>query len=346
MPDRRTRRVLLVALRLMVSCGLIIYLVWQADPANIWARWQQADFGLIGLALLIQLGCVALSAFKWDVLLRARGMQIPYRWLLAVYFIGQFANNFLPTSVGGDALRVVQLGRRISSYAQASASVFIERLTGFVALSLIANLALLITSTDLFGTRLVNDPTLSIGAAAFALAGVAAGAAALAAPWFLRITGVRLPARIRKPLQSIADALGAYAGDLPTLLKALGLSLLFHLSWISLHIVAGLAIGIAAPPIIYAVMVPLTDMLGLAPIFFNNLGARDFMFTLYLGQIGIPTASALALAFTAFTIRLVISSLGGLVLLFGGVEFAQATAEEPAPEEAVVPQGSGDTVTR
>ncbi len=60
-------------------------------------------------------------------------------WLLGAYLAGQFANNFLPTTVGGDALRIAQLGRRIGSYSQASASVFVERLTGFLALSLLAN---------------------------------------------------------------------------------------------------------------------------------------------------------------------------------------------------------------
>ena len=66
-------------------------------------------------------------------LLRANGQPQPYPWLVGVYFAGQFANNFLPTSVGGDAMRVVALGRRTGSYAQASASVFMERLTGFLA---------------------------------------------------------------------------------------------------------------------------------------------------------------------------------------------------------------------
>lgn len=318
MTERRPWRTLLVALRLLVSGGLLTYLVIQADPANIWQTWRQSNLGLLGLALLIQLGCVVVSAVKWRVLLRARSHDLPFPWLLRVYFIGQFANNFLPTSVGGDALRVVQLGRRIGSYAQSSASVFLERLTGFLALSLIANLALLVTSTDLVGLRVVTEPTLTFAAMGFAGLGILAGLATFAAPWALRRLGPRLPAVARRPLQSIADALGAYAGDRGTLLRALGISLLFHSMWISMHIVCGIAVGIAAPPLIYTLMVPLTDILGLAPIFFNNVGARDLVFTIYLGQLDVPQAAALALAFTAFTVRLVISAIGGVALLLGG----------------------------
>lgn len=330
MQSRPGRRALLMALRLIVSGGLLAFLVWQADPATIWERWRMASLPLLVLTFLIQLGCLVLSAFKWSVLLRARGHNPPFGWLLGLYLVGQFANNFLPTSVGGDAVRLISLGRRIGSYAQASASVFLERLTGFLALSLIANLALLVTSTDLFGMRLDSDPRLTMAATVFAVAGVAAAMGAFAAPWLLGRFGGRLPERIRKPLQSVAEALGAYAGDWPTLLKALGLSLLFHSCWIGLHIVAGMALRIDAPAAIYALMVPLTDILGLIPIFFNNVGARDLVFTLYLSQVGIPDATAIALAFTAFTVRLLASALGGLVLLFGGREALGQQSEQAA----------------
>jgi hypothetical protein len=93
--------------------------------------------------------------------------------------------------------------------------------------------------------------------------------------------------------------------------------------------------------LIYTLMVPLTDIVGLAPIFFNNLGARDLVFTLYLRQVGIPDATALALAFTAFTVRLAVSSLGGLVLLLGGAAMRAAPAPPPAPaDDPATPAGS------
>lgn len=341
MPTRRNWRPFWIVLRFLVSGGLLAFLVWQANPANIWAQWRQASLALLLLAALLQLLCICISAFKWGVLLRANRQAQPYPWLLAVYFVGQFANNFLPTSVGGDATRVVALGRRTGSYAQASASVFMERLTGFLALSLIALGALLVTSTDLFGMRLVTAPTLTATAAAFALLAVAVAGASFASPWLLPRISWLLPGVVRKPLARVAETLGEYGADRVALAKAMGLSFLFHSSWISMHLVCGLALAIAAPPLIYALMVPLTDILGLAPIFFNNVGARDLVFTLYLRQVGVPDATALALAFTAFTVRLVVSSIGGLVLLFGGADFRAAPNEEPDPEAHAPEAASG-----
>lgn len=324
---RPSRRTLLFVLRLVVSGGLLAFLVWQADPSNIWATWQRASLPLLALAALLQVACIFISAFKWGVLLRANGHQQPYRWLVGVYFVGQFANNFLPTSVGGDAMRVLALGRRTGSFAQASASVFMERLSGFLALSLIALGALLVTATDLLGLRLVTDAALTWATAGFALAAVGAAGVSFASPWLLGRLGPLIPAFARAPLSKAAATLGEYAGSRGTIAKVMALSLLFHTCWISLHLACGLALGVAAPPVIYALMVPLTDIIGLAPIFFNNLGAREVVFTLYLRQVGVPDATALALAFTAFSIRLVISSIGGLVLLFGQGYRVQQTAD-------------------
>lgn len=341
MATRRNWRPLWIALRFLVSGGLLAYLVWRADPANIWAQWRQASLGLLALAALLQVLCICISAFRWSVLLRANREPQPYRWLLAVYFVGQFANNFLPTSVGGDAMRVLALGRRTGSYARASASVFMERLMGFLALSLIALAALLVTSTDLFGARLVTAPALTLLAGGFALAAVAAAAVALASPWLLPRVSPLLPEVIRRPLAKIAATLGEYGDDRATLARVMGLSLLFHCTWITMHLVCGLALAVAAPPLIYALMVPLTDILGLAPIFFNNVGARDLVFTIYLRQVGVPDATALALAFTAFSVRLLVSSIGGLVLLFGGADLRGAPLPQADPEAP--PQEAADT---
>src|SRR5688572_29690661 len=151
-------RSLSLPLRILVSGGLLVYLVWRSDPAKIWQSWQQAHLELIVLALALQFLGVALSAAKWWVLLRARGQRQPFTWLLGAYLAGQFANNFLPTAVGGDALRIAQLGRRIGSYSEASASVFVERLTGFLALSLLATLALLASYSQIIGAPLVTSP--------------------------------------------------------------------------------------------------------------------------------------------------------------------------------------------
>jgi uncharacterized protein (TIRG00374 family) len=322
-----------LVLRIILSGGLLAFLVWQANPATIWQAWRQADLRLLAVAVVFQLGCVAISAYKSGMLLAALGHPQPYTWLLGVFLVGQFANNFLPTAVGGDAMRVVLIGRRIDGYAQASASVFMERLTGFLALSSIAGIALLFTTTNLFGAPLVNAPGLTFTAALFAVGAVAVAVMAFAAPWVLPRFSHLLPKILSKPLAKIVATLGVFSDDRPTMTRVMAVSFVYHFAWIGMHVMSGLALGIAAPVLIYFLIVPLTDIVGLAPIFVNNVGARDLVFTLYLRQLGVPDATALALAFTAFSIRLVVSGLGGLVMLFGGADMR--VRETPTPADNV-----------
>jgi uncharacterized protein (TIRG00374 family) len=307
-------------LRILVSGGLLAYLIWRSDPAKIWQSWQQARLELIVLAVALQFLGVALSAAKWWVLLRARGERQPFLWLLGAYLAGQFANNFLPTTVGGDALRIAQLGRRVGSYSQASASVFVERLTGFLALSLIANLALVAGYFGIGGRPLATAPGLRLITIVFMLAAVAAMAATFTASRMEQLIGPRLPVRAHQPLRKVAQALADYAPQGHWLTLVLGMSLLFQLLWVVIHAVCGQALGIEAPLLLYAIMSTVTDILGLAPIFLNNLGAREFVFTIYLAQVGVSQETALALAFAIFAVRLAVSVLGGLVALFGGAD--------------------------
>jgi glycosyltransferase 2 family protein len=318
-------RSLSLPLRILVSGGLLAYLIWRSDPAKIWQSWQQARLELIVLAVVLQFLGVALSAAKWWVLLRARGEHQPFLWLLGAYLAGQFANNFLPTTVGGDALRIAQLGRRVGSYSQASASVFVERLTGFLALSLIANLALIAGYFGVAASRpLATAPGLRLITVIFTLAAVAAMTATFAASRMEQLVGPRLPTRAHQPLRKVAQALADYAPHGHWLTLVMGMSLLFQLLWVVIHAVCGMALGIEAPLLLYAIMSTVTDILGLAPIFLNNLGAREFVFTVYLAQVGVAQETALALAFAIFAVRLAVSVLGGLVALFGGADLHAA----------------------
>lgn len=311
-------RRLLVPLRIVLSLGLLTFLIWRADLASIWQVWRGMDWRLFCIALVLQFAGVALSAAKWGVLLRTNQQHLPFSWLLGNYLAGQFANNFLPTTIGGDALRVTQLGRRIGSYSHASASVFMERLTGFLALSVIACFALLLSMLP--GSPLTTAPWIRWVTAGFTALALGLLVVSFLAPQVQQRVERFLPARVREPFERVTLQIANYSPRGWQLALVMAMSFAFQLLWIFMHVVAGAALGIQAPLLVYGLMVPMTDILGLLPIFFNSLGVREAVFTLYLGQVGIPSDQAIALALLVFSIRLIISALGGLVLLFGGVD--------------------------
>ena len=306
----------LLPLRIIVSLTLLGYMLWRAEPIKVWESWKNTNPILLVVAVFLQFAGVAISAGKWSAILSARGQKQPYSWLLRTYLVGQFASNFLPTSVGGDAVRAGQLGRRINSYSQASASIFVERVTGFLALSILANLALALAAAG-FGA--VNTSlSLTLLAILVGVGAVVALPLALAAPRLQPVFERWLPPAIAHPLIRLSVSLAEYTPRGQRLSIVLGISVLYQSLLIVIHLICGWALGINAPLIMYALMVPLTDIVGLAPVFINSLGARELVFTFYLTQIGSTPAVAIGLAFIAFSVRLLVSCIGGCVLLFSG----------------------------
>ena len=145
------RRRLLIAAQIVISALLIGYLLTRIDLHRLVAVWSTIRLPFVVLALALQCLGVMISSWKWWSLLRVRGHAVPYWWAVRAYFIGQFFSNFLPTSIGGDAVRIYLASRRTGAPAVAIASVFVERLTGFCALTAIAWVALAFSGDALVG---------------------------------------------------------------------------------------------------------------------------------------------------------------------------------------------------
>jgi uncharacterized membrane protein YbhN (UPF0104 family) len=317
-----SRRTLLVLAQLAASAGLLAYLLSQADVARLLGLWGGIRQPLLWLALALHFGGVLISALKWWLLLRAAGEPVPYGWAVRTYLVGQFFSNFLPTQIGGDAVRVYYLSRRIGRPALAIASVFVERVTGFLALTAIAAVALGASA----GT-LRDAPQIMLGVVACVLAAGAGLAVAFAAPWLARLaTRLPLPDVLawRRKIGSFADSMATFYAYPRALALVIALAFGYQISWVALNYVGARALGVDVPPGLVALMVPVSDIVGLIPIFFNSLGAREGTFVLLLGRAGVPAESALAISFLIFAVRLVASLAGGLLYALGGVERLRA----------------------
>ncbi|MCB0749340.1 MAG: flippase-like domain-containing protein, partial [Ignavibacteriae bacterium] len=84
------------------------------------------------------------SAIKWNMLLKSRGMAVKLWRIYAFYNIGKFFNLILPTSLGGDVVRIFQLGKFTGRKHTAAASVIVERFTGLIVLMLMTFFAVII----------------------------------------------------------------------------------------------------------------------------------------------------------------------------------------------------------
>jgi glycosyltransferase 2 family protein len=305
----RTRRAGATILRTLVSLVLLVLLFSRVN----WEEFFQVLEGLnlVYLLFIIVLFylSIGLSTYKWRAILIYLSIREKLSRLIAIYMIGVYVSNFLPTTVGGDSYRFIRLR---SDHPDASdrilSSMVLERGYGFLTL-LIANLVLLVvywqtlqTSQLLFEIEVL----IAIGVVALTLLAL-----------FGRGVLVRLTAwkSIFNPMVRFADLLAVR--DLRTVFVAVVTSLVFVLT-------TGVSLGLyyraAGEPIswVYALYVTtVLGIIGIVPLTINGLGLVELIQTLLLGLVGVPLEIVLAVSVLQRVMRLLLS-LPGAALYFGG----------------------------
>lgn len=127
------------ALRLvgtLLAIGLLILLLAEQGWGDIWAALRQIEAWRLGLALGLMIVSRLAVAARWHVLLRSGGQPISLRQSLRINFAGLFASNFLPTTVGGDLVRLAGALQLRLDGAVSAASLIADRLVGMVGMAL------------------------------------------------------------------------------------------------------------------------------------------------------------------------------------------------------------------
>jgi glycosyltransferase 2 family protein len=302
-----------MGLRMLISAGVLTLLVLKTPHLNgVLPRqnhWRSAL--LLAVALLLTLAGIVLSAWRWQRVLHAFDERVSLVRLTAYTLAGQFVGNVLPSTIGGDVLRVSRLGAAIDSTETAFASVAIERLTGFVALP-----ALVVTGFVLRPSLVDADHALvALGIAALTIGALAAILSAAAHPrlagrfaghgnWMRFIGAVHVGVdRLRRQPR---EALGV-----------LGTALAYQLSVVAavLCIVRTLELPVATAAVV--AFVPAVAMAQVVPISIGGLGVREGMLVLFLHSFGVSNAEAIAVGLLWYACVLVVSMLGAPVFAVG-----------------------------
>src|SRR5438552_6914938 len=128
-----------LGVRIVVSAALLALLITKIPADDIQPKDTHAGtLAFLAAGLAFTLGGFVLSAWRWQRVFAVFDVHVPLRTLLAHYLAGQFVGNVLPSTIGGDVLRVSRAAKTTGTGDVAFASVVIERLSGFVALPLLS----------------------------------------------------------------------------------------------------------------------------------------------------------------------------------------------------------------
>ena len=317
------RRTGLTLAKLGVSVALLTYLLSSTDLGALYRRVRGGDTMLLAAAVVLYTMILAISTWRWRVLLRAQGFEAPLRRLSASYLVATFFNNFLPSNIGGDVIRVRDSSALTGSTTTSLAIVAIDRILGLGALYALA-----------LGAYLLGGPSvrgLAGAAPALALLALVFGVLAYVffrpgtARWLLAASGLASHEWARRRFETVQAAVHVYRAQMAAVWMAFGASVVLQALVVVYYYDVAHSLRIPLALSASFLIVPLCSLVQTVPVSFNGWGIRESVFILYFQQLGLPRDSALAFS-------LVGAGLIVLLSLSGAIVWTSRNALSPSPQ--------------
>ncbi|HVJ42690.1 MAG TPA: lysylphosphatidylglycerol synthase transmembrane domain-containing protein [Dongiaceae bacterium] len=313
------RRHYLLTAQILISGALLAWLISFTRPGDLVAAARDVS----PLALLVTGGmlaiCNGLAAFRQSVILRAMGIDVSLPRMLALNWMGLFANNFLPSSVGGDAAIAAVLQRRYRRLGTIVSGLLINRIFGLVGLMIV--LLILFIVVDLGPLQVLVNRVI-VWSVALLLLAVLAGIGLI-----LLMRGRNRLSRLLMACLEKLQAMGVTALSLGR--TSFGIFLLS----IGIMLLSGSAVGLLGrwqyPPSglwTTATIILMLQLVQLIPISFNGIGVAESVTAYCLTRIGWPLHEAVLFGLLLRGISIALSLPGVLGYFFAPPKTAPAEA--------------------
>ena len=266
------------------------------------------------LALLTTFGGIILSAWRWQRVLAVFDADTRLPNLVNHYLAGQFVGNFLPSTIGGDVLRVSRLTSSSTvPGTSVFASVVIERLTGWIVLPVLTLAGLLLAPRSSGWGWPAGWPWPCRSARSLLLAGIvaAAGSRRMAGRFAANEGWTRFIGAVHLGIDTLRRRPSAAAG-------IMAVATVYQLSPVLAAWFATRALGLHLPMVALLAFTPVVAIAQVLPLSLNGLGIREGAFVLFLGPLGVSTGQAVAVGLIVYALTLAVSLLGAPAFAVGG----------------------------
>ena len=308
------RRRILDILRIVLTLLLVAWVLSRISLGEAWNLLLQADvLPLLGALMLFLISVIA-GAWQWGRFLAAQGIELGFRPVLELYWVGLFFNNFLPGNLGGDLVKVWDLRKQECDTLASATATLADRLTGLSALAFLALIAAipLLDHPELEGIAtavLLGAGFLILGAILFLLDPVATLIRRLAQALRL-FSGEGIRGRLLERLRLLRTRkrllLGLFGFSLGVQILRVGVHWLVCLALVGAATPAFNEFFLAVPPLAFALTLPVTV---------GGLGLREGLAIPLFRPLGLLGEVPVTLQFAAYLLMLLVSLFGGLIFL-------------------------------
>lgn len=300
--------------RIATALILVALVLSVVDLSVVASALVQSDLGYLVPVIGLALADRYVMAHKWAVLLQARGVPLRTTRAFGIYLVSSFAGNFLPSSIGADAVRLANTTMGVGRMDEVTASILLEKALGLLAMAVLASAGLAVLVSG--GQEQFNG--LFVGVSAIT-AGLLV-ALVISFQESLYRLAIRTTARWSesKPVQFLASAHAAYVDSIRHR-RALGyffiVSVIEHGIIAVINLLAALALGWDIPLIYFIALVPVSGVLEMIPVSIGGLGVAEGAYVVLFGLAGVSPEDAVALALYLRITGMIALAPGGVLLV-------------------------------
>ncbi len=318
------RRILLSTAKILISAALLYFALRKADFANLASRITIASLGWIALAIAVTFLQIFFGVLRWREVSAECGAPLGTMQAMRYNVIGTFFNQTLPSSIGGDAVRLWLVARTGAGWRAATYSIFIDRAIGLIALAIIIAVSLpwslsLIRNPNGRSALLVVDAIALAGGIGFLILG------ALHWPWLKRWWGTHH----LHACAVIADRVLFSRKHGP---KIAVLSVLVH---VLTAVIAWCVVQSIAAPVLFSQifqLIPPVMLITMLPISIAGWGVREATMGLAFGYAGLIATEGVNVSLLFGAVSFIVGAFGGLVSILSAEKAAQGSAPIGVPK--------------
>lgn len=300
--------------KVIISSCLIAWIVLKVDLNEIIDILSTAKIPFILIAVLWLLLDRIFMSYRWNILLMAKQIEIPFFQIVKIYFLGTFSGNFLPSSVAPDAIRTYLASKYNPRISDILSSVLVDRVLGLFSLAVIALFSLLFIFIQ---KGEINIKSL------LALLGIFFLIAILI--FSDRLFGIIQFSKIRhylsisedgffsRNLEKLYYSCNEYKKNLDVIIKTVFVSLFIQVLSVFVVYVLSLSVNIDISILHLFVFIPLINVLIMLPVSIGGIGLQEGAFIYFFSQIGVSSQESLTVAILFRAVTILVSLPGGVI---------------------------------
>ncbi|MCH7662733.1 MAG: flippase-like domain-containing protein [Chloroflexi bacterium] len=292
-----------VFLRVLGSIILIILVFRSANLSEIIDTLKNIDISLYIFSFLIFLGNKFVVSYRWKRLLQVQNIQARLWALYKVNLLGTIFNNILPSTLGGESVRIYWLVKEFPGKKTASVvATLADKLLGLVALVFLAIVFLPLNT--------IIDPPIKITAlvilgGGLVMLGLLVWSPGNWGPVLMRKLMFNEWLKIR--FEKILTVLKTFKRSKGTMSAAFLLAILFQVISVANHFLRFRSIGVDVPIQYLFFAIPITTLIVTIPISIGGIGLREMSLIGLLGIVGIENVEVVAYTLVSYSAVLLLS---------------------------------------